>query len=107
MSPGVSHHQSGGKAHLLSGYKQDQLLSDTLRIAKAWSYCRCFHWIEEKTAADALLLSVLVAQSCLTLCDPMDCSSPGSSVREIFQAMILEWVAISFSNTPLESKKYV
>ena len=38
-----------------------------------------------------------VTQSCPTLCDPMDCSSPGSSVREIFQARILEWVAISFS----------
>ena len=40
---------------------------------------------------------VLVAQSCLTLCDPMNCSPPGSSVHEIFQARILEWVAISFS----------
>ena len=38
-----------------------------------------------------------VAQSCLTLCDPKDCSLPGSSVRGIFQARILEWVAISFS----------
>ena len=38
-------------------------------------------------------------QSCLTLCDPMDCSPPGSSVRGILQARILEWVAISFSNT--------
>ena len=37
------------------------------------------------------------AQSCLTLCDPMDCSPPGSSVHEIFQTRILEWVAISFS----------
>ena len=37
------------------------------------------------------------AQSCLTLCDPMDCSPPGSSVHEIFQARILEWVAISYS----------
>ena len=35
-----------------------------------------------------------VAQSCLTLCDPMDCSLPGSSVHGIFQARILEWVAI-------------
>ena len=40
---------------------------------------------------------VLVAQSCPTLCDPMDCSLPGSSVHKIFQARILEWVAISFS----------
>ena len=40
---------------------------------------------------------LLVAQSCLTLCDPMDCSLPGSSAHGIFQARILEWVAISFS----------
>ena len=38
-----------------------------------------------------------VAQSCLTLWDPVDCSLPGSSIRGIFQARILEWAAISFS----------
>ena len=38
-----------------------------------------------------------VAQWCLTLCDPMDCSLPGSSIHGIFQARILQWVAISFS----------
>ena len=38
-----------------------------------------------------------VAQSCPTLCSPMDSSPPGSSVHGIFQARILEWVAISFS----------
>ena len=38
-----------------------------------------------------------VAQSCPILCDPMNCSPPGSSVHEILQAKILEWVAISFS----------
>ena len=42
-------------------------------------------------------LKVSVAQSCPTVCDPMDCSLPGSSVHGIFQARILEWVAISFS----------
>ena len=36
-------------------------------------------------------------QSCLTLCDPMDHGPPGSSVHGIFQARVLEWVAISFS----------
>ena len=36
-------------------------------------------------------------QSCLTLCDPLDCGPPGSSVDGIFQARILEWVAISYS----------
>ena len=39
----------------------------------------------------------LVAQSCPTLCDPMECNLPGSSVDGILQARILEWVAISFS----------
>ena len=43
-----------------------------------------------------------VAQSCLTLCDPMDCSLPGSSVHGIFQATVLEWGSIAFSNTYLE-----
>ena len=38
-----------------------------------------------------------VAQSCTTLCDPIDCSPPGSSNHGILQARILEWVAISFS----------
>ena len=37
----------------------------------------------------------LVTKPCLTLCDPMDCSSPGSSVHGTLQARILEWVAIS------------
>ena len=38
-----------------------------------------------------------VAQSCPTLSDPMDCSLPGSPVHGIFQARVLEWVAIAFS----------
>ena len=40
---------------------------------------------------------VLVAKSCPTLCDLMDCSLPGSSVTGISQVRILEWVAIYFS----------
>ena len=42
-----------------------------------------------------------VAQSCPTLRDPMDCSLPDSSVHGIFQARVLEWVAIAFSNRVL------
>ena len=38
-----------------------------------------------------------VAQSCPTLSDPMDCSPPGSSVRGILQARVLEWAVIAFS----------
>ena len=43
-------------------------------------------------------------QSCPTLSDPMDCSLPGSSVHGIFQARVLEWRAIAFSETPATSK---
>ena len=42
-----------------------------------------------------------VAQLCLIPTDPMDCSLPGSSVRGIFQARVLEWVAIAFSEMAL------
>ena len=45
-------------------------------------------------------LESAVAQSCPTLCDPMDCSLSGSSVHGIFQARVLEWIAISFSRGP-------
>ena len=40
---------------------------------------------------------MLVTQSCLTLCDPMDCSLPGSSVHGILQGRIVEWVTVPFS----------
>ena len=43
---------------------------------------------------------MLVTQSCPTLCDPVDCSPPGSSVHGILQTRILKWVAISFSRKP-------
>ena len=46
-----------------------------------------------------------VAQLCLTLRDPMDCSPPGSSVHGIFQARVLEWGAIAFS--VITSKDYI
>ena len=49
-------------------------------------------------------MQLLVPQSCLTLCSPMDCSLPGSSVRGISQAGILEWVAISFSKGSSQSR---
>ena len=42
-------------------------------------------------------VKVLIAQWCLTFCNPMDCSLPGSSVHGIPQARILEWVAVPFS----------
>ena len=51
-----------------------------------------------------------VTQSCPTLSDPMDCSLPGSSIHEIFQARVLEWGAIAFSegrnrDTEIENRR--
>ena len=53
--------------------------------------CFLVSWITLAAAAKLL-------QSCLTLCDPIDGSPPGSPVPGILQARTLEWVAISFSN---------
>ena len=48
-----------------------------------------------------------VAQSCPTLSDPMDCSLPGSSIHGIFQARVLEWGAIAFSDYTMGQGHYV
>ena len=50
--------------------------------------------------------SCSIAQSCLTLCYPMDCSPPGSSVHEILQARILEWVVILFSRGSFQPRDW-
>jgi len=47
---------------------------------------------------------MLVIQLCLTLCNPMVCSLPGSSVHGVLQARILEWVAIPFSKESSQPK---
>ena len=62
--------------------------------------CLCCFTVAEGISAIFWAVSISrseVAQSCTTLCDPIDCSLPGSSIPGIFQARILEWVAISFS----------
>jgi len=48
-----------------------------------------------------------VAQLCPTLSDPMDCSPPGSSIHEIFQARVLEWGAIAFSKRSNRGLKFL
>ena len=56
---------------------------------------------ESEEELKSLLMKVIAAkslQSCLTLCDPIDVSPPGSPFPGILQARTLEWVAISFSN---------
>ena len=56
----------------------------------------CMLWSYNAAAAAAKSL-----QSCPTLCDPMDCSLPGSSAHGIFQARVLEWGATAFSSDPI------
>ena len=57
----------------------------TMMYFSVGQFCSCPEWVSE------------VTQSCLTLCNPMDCSLPGSPLHGILQARVLEWVAISFS----------
>ena len=84
--------------------------ADTWILTKCPQFCRYSmyllnerknHWSESREQTTVQWLRSLsslcsVTWSCLTLCDPIDCSPPGSSVRGIFLVRILEWVAISF-----------
>ena len=56
---------------------------------KKWQLRNCSHQYDDSVSE--------VAESCPTLCGPMDCSQPGSSIRGISQARVLEWVVISCS----------
>ena len=67
--------------------------SDSMKTkVKGQSFSLTLYFYSFKTVSESE-----VAQLCPTLCDPMDCSLPGSSVHGIFQAGVLEWVAIVFS----------
>ena len=86
---------------------------DLTELKRQISYCLSTGAAFDKTSTQTILckimslgsytvltgacVCVLVAQLCLTLRDPVDCSLPGSSVHGILQARILEWVAIPFS----------
>ena len=66
------------------------LISDVYRLASLYIQAMLQYQLKEKKKSK-------VAQLCPTLCNPMDYSLPGSSIHGIFQARVLEWVAISFS----------
>ena len=76
---------------------RDITLPTKVHLAKATVFPEvmygCESWTIKKTAAAA----ARSLQSCPTLCDPIDCSPPGSSVHGIVQARTLEWVAFAFS----------
>ena len=63
------------------------------RFTRCTSPCRCGIPLR----SHSVLELCLVAQSCPSLCNPMDCSLPGSAIHRISQARIMEWIAISFS----------
>ena len=60
--------------------------------------CILYHWATWEAPYRNAAAAAKSLQLCPTLCDPVDCSLPGSSVHEILQAKSLEWVAVSFSN---------
>ena len=61
-------------------------------------YCIVYYYYKSRQAnLIVIICCCLVTQSCLTICDSMDCSSPGSSIHGILQARILDWVAICSS----------
>ena len=70
------------KAHVML---KSICISDSFLSHTSFMHISLIEWVSE------------VTQSCLTLCDPMDYSLQGSSDHGIFQARVLEWVAISFS----------
>ena len=82
-----SHFQIEVGFHSAGAFKQP------FKKGSIWSFC--------KMTGNLLLAAVAAAkllQSCLTLCDPVDGSPPGSPIPGILQARTLEWVAMSFSN---------
>ena len=74
-----------------SGHFPLQGILKTQRQNLGLLHCRLIlYWLSHQRP-------IVFVQSCLTLCDPVDCSPPGSSVHGILQARTLEWIAISFS----------
>ena len=66
------------------------------------------HGVATAAATAAVFITSMIAQACPTLCDPMNCSLPGSSIHGILQARILEWVALlsSMSSSYIDCKVF-
>ena len=68
-----------------------------LLLGAAW-------FLVKSSVCVCVCVCVLVAQSCQTLCNPMDCSPPGSSVHGILQARVLEWIAMPSSRRSFQPR---
>ena len=107
MGPSISGVESGGEADFVSEAQlRRQLHAFEFDLLHSSRRCgslgqsragRQSYQVQRQGSYRNQRVCMLVAQSCPTLCDPMDCSLPGYSVHGILQARILEWVAISFS----------
>ena len=107
VNRGRHHHEGFGQCIVFIVAKSCPLLYDTLPwLTLSAGVCAnsfpLSQWCHPTISSSVTLLMLKesereVAQSCPTLCDPMDCSLPGLSVRGIFQARVLEWAAVSFS----------
>ena len=83
---------------------RDITLATKVRLVKAMAFPVVMYGCESWTVKKAAATAAKSLQSCPTPSDPMDCSFSGSSIHGIFQARVLEWVAIAFSDmqmTPL------
>ena len=85
-------------------YDRDSQTMYPIQVDVSWFFCVAFRVIFSGVSSNSLVSSLMIMYVCakllqtyLTLCDPMNCSPPGSSVRGISQARILEWIAISSS----------
>ena len=86
--------------YIENGLWIDALCNDESCSNKQYKSVLTFLFLEKMTIGIKWYIRVhtcSVTQSCWTLCSSVDCDSPGSSVHGIFQARILEWVAISYS----------
>ena len=84
---------------LLSCFSRVRLCA-TPQTQPSLGFCRQEHWSGLPFPSPMHKRESEVAQSCLTLSNLMDCSLPGSSIHGIFQARVLEWGAIAFSDHP-------
>ena len=97
LLPSRTFYMPSGRGRSLISWLLLLLFSGSVVSDPLWPYClqhSRFPYLSLSPAAAA----AKSLQSCPTLCDPIDCSPPGSPVPGILQARTLEWVAISFSN---------
>ena len=92
----ISHYPVSTLIGLKKMDKFDHILKVEKQIPPDTLMERHFFHIDEKQCL-IIILKVKVSQSCPTICDPMDCNLPGSSVFRILQVRSLEWVVVTFS----------